>query len=117
MYPHISSCNKLTSLPKRILCLSCRIIEHDNRDNEEGYHGGPSAQRGHGTNRVWRKGDKHVQFNENRHLGVSTGGPRGRGIRKKFRGTDRSLATRLGPIAEDDTTHRHPNAGRARPLP
>jgi len=93
------------------------FYQHDNRDNEEGYHGGPSAQRGHGTNRVWRKGDKHVQFNENRHLGVSTGGPRGRGIRKKFRGTDRSLATRLGPIAEDDTTHRHPNAGRARPLP
>jgi len=94
------------------------FYQHDNRDNEEGYHGGPSVQRGaHGNNRVWRKGDKHVQFNENRHLGVSTGGPRGRGIRKKFRGTDRSLATRLGPIAEDDAGPRHPNAGRARPLP
>ena len=101
-------------------CVHCSIpfLEHDNRDNEEGYHGGPSVQRGgHGSNRVWRKGDKHVQFNENRHLGVSTGGPRGRGIRKKFRGTDRSLATRLGPIAEDDPGQRHPNAGRARPLP
>jgi len=42
---------------------------------------------------------------------------RGRGIRKKFRGTDRSLASRLGPIVEDESVQRHPNAGRARPLP
>ena len=95
------------------------LDHHDNRDrdSEETNNGGPSIQRGGGHNRVWRKGDKHVQFNENRHHGARTGELRGRGIRKKFRGTDRSLASRLGPIVEDESIQRHPNAGRARPLP
>ena len=98
-------------------------LEHDMRDREaeETNNSVPSIQRGGGHNRVWRKGDKHVQFNENRgqnrQFGVSTGGPRGRGIRKKFRGTERNLANRLGPIVEDQSMARHPNAGRARPLP
>ena len=100
------------------ICLILFVDHHDNRDrdSEETNNSGPSIQRG-GHNRVWRKGDKHVQFNENRHHGARTGELRGRGIRKKFRGTDRSLASRLGPIVEDESIQRHPNAGRARPLP
>ena len=94
-------------------------LEHDHREGEDAgsERGGPSIRRG-GHNRVWRRGDKHVQFKDRQH-GISTGF-RG-GIRKKVRGTSNTggIASRLGAIVEVDSVpgDRNPNAGRSRPIP